>query len=99
MVIKEIPLAELEVSPFNSRTSLLQGQNDSSLDDLARSIEKQGLLCPITVFPKTDGCYAVIAGQRRLTACRKLGWASITAIVRYGVDEDDARALSLVENV
>lgn len=99
MVIKEIPIKECEVSPLNSRTSLAEGQEDSTLDDLARSIEKQGLLCPITVLPKADTQYAIIAGQRRFLACQKLGWSHITAIVRYGIDEDDARALSLVENV
>ncbi len=99
MIIKEIPIKEIDVSEFNTRKDFSDVQKDSSLEDLARSIETQGLLSPITVFQKANGRYVVIAGQRRLMACRQLGWATITAILRYGVDEDEARALSLVENV
>lgn len=67
--------------------------------DLAKSIEKQGLLSPITVFRKPDGRYSLIAGQRRLLACKQLGWPTISAIVRESMTDADATAISLVENV
>lgn len=99
MLIKEIPLKDVDVSEWNTRKRLADDQLDSTLDDLANSIEKQGLLCPITVVEKPDGRYGVIAGQRRVQAMRKLAWISVTAIVRYAIDEGEAIALSLVENV
>jgi ParB family chromosome partitioning protein len=78
---------------------LADGEYDSSIADLANSIEPQGLLNPITVFETADGRYAVIAGQRRLLACKQLGQSTIAAIVRNSTNEADATAISLVENV
>lgn len=99
MLVKEIPLKDVECSEWNTRKSLPDAAADTSIDDLANSIEKQGLLTPITVIVKPDGKYAVIAGQRRMMALRKLGWTSVTAIIRHTIDEGEAIALSLVENV
>ena len=62
---------------------------------LAKSIESHGLQQPITVIAKADGRYELIAGERRLIACRSLGWATIPAIIRDG----DQAILALVENV
>ena len=62
---------------------------------LAKSIESHGLQQPITVIAKADGCYELIAGERRLMACRSLGLATIPAIIRDG----DQAILALVENV
>ena len=45
---------------------------DLEIDELARSIEEQGLLQPV-ILHKTNGNYELIAGQRRLTALIKLG--------------------------
>ena len=44
---------------------------------LAQSIEEVGLLHPVVVTPEGR----LIAGQRRLEACRKLGWAEIPVTV------------------
>ncbi len=82
MDLKEITIEDVDISEFNTRKDLMDGQHDSTLENLAKSIEKQGLLNPITVFQKPDGRYAVIAGQRRLLACIKLGLATISALVR-----------------
>ncbi len=99
MVVKEIPIQQIEVSEFNTRKDLADGQQDSTIDDLARSIERQGLLSPITVFQKPDGKFSLIAGQRRLLACKQLAKTTIPAIVRDSMSEADATAISLVENV
>jgi ParB family chromosome partitioning protein len=47
------------------------------IDALAASISEVGLLHPVVVTP--DG--RLIAGQRRLEACRSLGWSEVTATV------------------
>lgn len=99
MILQELSLNDIDVSEFNTRKDLIDGQSDSTIDDLARSIEKQGLLSPITVYRRSDGRYALIAGQRRFLACRKLGRATISAVVRDTMDAADATAISLVENV
>ena len=99
MQIREIPIEDIDISEFNRRKNLADGQQDSNIEDLARSIERQGLLSPITVFKKPDGLYSLVAGQRRLLACKRLGWAAIPAIVRDEMNAADATAVSLVENV
>lgn len=99
MEIKEIAISDIEVSEFNTRKDLADGQIDSTIEDLARSIEKQGLLSPITVYQNENGKYALIAGQRRLLACKYLGWSAISAIIRDSMSTADATAISLVENV
>ena len=99
MEVKQISIDEVDVSEFNVRKNLADGQQDSTIEDLARSIERQGLLSPITVFEKPNGRNALVAGHRRLLACRHLGWDKIEAIVRDRMTEADATAISLVENV
>jgi hypothetical protein len=48
-------------------------QELGNIDELARSIAEVGLLHRVVITP--DG--TLIAGQRRLAACRKLGWQNI----------------------
>lgn len=98
MEIREIDIDSITVSAQNTRKMLDAGEEDSSLDDLAASIREKGLLSPITVRA-VGGGYELIAGQRRLLACRKIGMKSIPAIVRSGLDDTDATAISLIENV
>jgi ParB family chromosome partitioning protein len=99
MDFREIPVDQITVSEFNTRKDLGAGTEDSSLDDLAASIKEKGLLNPIMVRPTSEGRYELIAGQRRLLACKKLGMTSISALVRSQVDDADATAISLIENV
>lgn len=99
MEVKQIVIDQVDISEFNVRKNLSDGQQDSSLEDLARSIARQGLLSPITVFAKPNGRYGLVAGQRRLLACKHLGWNEVAAIVRDTMTDADATAVSLVENV
>jgi len=57
-----------------------------AIDDLVDSIREVGLLQPIVV--DADG--NLIAGERRLMACQRLGWKSIPVTI---VDLDDAHRL------
>jgi ParB family chromosome partitioning protein len=99
MVVIEIPMTAIDLSEFNVRKNLAEGQHDSSVSDLADSIARRGLLSPITVYRKDGDNYGLIAGQRRFLACRSLNWPTISAIVRETISAEDATAISLVENV
>lgn len=99
MRVQEVPVALIDVSEFNTRKDLRDGQFDSTIEDLGRSIERHGLLSPITVFPRTDGRYSLVAGQRRLLAFRHLGRETIPASVHETMTDENATAVSLVENV
>lgn len=53
------------------------------LDALAASIEREGLLQPLTITP--DG--VLVCGARRLAAIKKLGWKSVNVWVRSGISD------------
>ena len=91
-----IPLSDISVGEFNVRKNLNAGSEDSTIEDLAKSIHLHGLLNPIIVKEK-EGKYELIIGQRRYLACQLLGWQNIPTI--SDVDDLEARILSLIENV
>lgn len=100
MEIQQIPINDIRVSNANVRKDLQAGNEDTGLRDLANSIRENGLLSPITVKPLTGGIYDLVIGQRRFLACRdELGWDTIPATVREGLDDTAAVVISLVENV
>lgn len=69
------------------------------LDELARSIQQYGLLNPILVRTRKDGQYDLLAGRRRLLACKMLGREKIPAIIRDDLKAEEAIAISLTENL
>jgi ParB family transcriptional regulator, chromosome partitioning protein len=68
-----------------------------SLEDLLISIKQKGLINPPLVRLKDDH-YEIIAGHRRLEACRLLGWKTITCHI-VDVDDKNAYEISIIENV
>jgi ParB family chromosome partitioning protein len=68
-----------------------------SLADLTTSIAQKGLLQPIVVRPVEKG-FEVIAGHRRLEACRRLGMRKILCHVMQ-LDDKEAFETSLIENL
>ncbi|GAA2121871.1 ParB N-terminal domain-containing protein [Kocuria atrinae] len=54
-----------------------------NIDELAGSIERDGLLQPITITP--DG--VLVCGARRLAAIKKLGWRKVNVWVRSGISD------------
>jgi len=99
MEIRDIPISQIQVSNMNTRKDLAAGNEDSSIDDLARSIAEKGLLNPVMVRITGPSSYEIVAGQRRFLACQKLGWTNIPALVRSELADTDATAISLIENV
>jgi ParB family chromosome partitioning protein len=64
---------------------------------LAASILREGLLEPIIVRPK-DGSFELVAGARRLAACRLLGWRKINCQI-IELDDQEALEAAIAENV
>jgi len=72
---------------------------EESFQALKASIEKMGLLTPLLVMTCNEG-YRLLAGERRLLACRELGLASIPVRVLENVDgEADVISIQLIENL
>lgn len=71
--------------------------DEGKLDELARSLRENGLINPVTVCPGNDGRFEVVAGHRRLTAARQIGWVEIDC--RVWPDRDTAEAAKIAENL
>lgn len=56
-------------------------KDNGNLSHLAASIDRDGLINPITVCRLSDGFFLLLAGCRRLEACRLLKWTHIDANV------------------
>jgi len=67
------------------------------LEDLLISIKQKGLINPPLVRLKNDH-YEMVAGHRRLEACKLLGWQNITCHI-VDIDDKNAYEISLIENV
>lgn len=91
---QEIETAKISPNPYQPRVEF----HSEELEELSRSIQKNGLLQPILVVKEAEG-YKLVAGERRLRAVRALGWKRIPAIVLAGVQEVELLKKSLVENV
>jgi len=85
---------QLQRGRYQPRTKM----DDASLQELAASIKRQGLMQPILVRPIERGRYEIIAGERRWRAAKIAGLADIPVLVRE-VPDSAALAMALVENI
>src|SRR5208337_2135043 len=78
------PIVEVAVdSVFDPQINdALSEEDRRGIDELARRIQKMGLLQPIVVRRIGDGRWELVAGRFRLLACRQLGWKVMPAIIR-----------------
>ena len=91
--IYQLPVEAIRPSPFQARTSF----NEQELAGLAQSIRENGLLQPISVR-RVEGGYELVAGERRLRACKLAKMHTIPAILCDYPDERTA-VLGLLENL
>lgn len=94
---KDIPLDDLTISRGQVRTQ----DASKGIDDLARSIEAQGLLQPIVVCPAREpGKWEILTGQRRFLAHKMLKKESIAAaVLDERAEEAEAKTISITENL
>lgn len=100
---REIPLDQLDIGQSQAR---LHGTGQR-IDELAESIEKQGLLQPILVAPTDVGNrFEILIGQRRFLAHKLLHEQGrlktpviMAAVLDQLVDPAEAKAISLTENL
>lgn len=91
-------LKVLEVSKIMSVKNI-RNEHDKDIAELADSINRQGLINPITVMSVSGGKYRVIAGHRRLEAVKRLGLPHIECQVLESMSEKDIVLIQLAENV
>jgi ParB family transcriptional regulator, chromosome partitioning protein len=101
-----LPIDKIQPSPFQTRSIF----EDKKIDNLANSIKESGLIHPILVLKKDLEAtgqtikqfeYILLAGERRLRACKSLGYTNILAIVKpfESLSSKQQAMLSAVENL
>ena len=90
----EVALASIRPNPFQPRTVF----NPESLSELAASIRENGLIQPLVVRDAGNGVYELIAGERRLHACKQAGLTHVPVVVRQATRRDMLQ-MALVENL
>lgn len=93
---------ELTDIAINSlQPGIYQPRKDMSaeaLEELAASIQSQGIIQPIVVRPIDMGRYEIIAGERRWRAARQAGLKLVPCLIKR-VDDRAAIAMALIENI
>ena len=92
--IANIPIARIETNPFQPRSYF----DEESLKELAKSIQEQGIIQPVTVRLTEDEKFQIISGERRLKASMSLGMNTIPAYIKDANDHA-LLELALVENI
>jgi ParB family chromosome partitioning protein len=89
-------LDRLDPNPNQPRKTF----STESLQELAESIRKQGLLQPLLVRPsrRAPGRYEIVAGERRWRACHLAQLDQLPAIVS-DISDSEAMILGLMENL
>jgi len=94
-MVRLVSIESLSPNPDQPRKTFSQ----ASLDELAESIRRHGLLQPLLVHEQETGKYIIIAGERRYRAAQIAGLTQVPVIVRTPNDSDRHLELSLVENI
>jgi ParB family transcriptional regulator, chromosome partitioning protein len=90
--MERIEVKRIRPSPSPLRDTL------GNITELGKSIEEKGLLQPLIVRPSGNGYFQVIAGNRRLAACKLFNWKKVLCYVADFSDKD-ALEVSIIENV
>ncbi len=93
--VLNIDIKKVQSNPYQPRKKFDQ----KSLNELADSIKKHGILQPIIVSSIGDGKYQVIAGERRLRASKLAGLKKIPAIVKGKKTNKENLELAILENI
>lgn len=89
-----LPVEQIEPSPYQARKTF----DETEIAALAVSILQNGLLQPISVRRLGLRKYQLVAGERRLRACRLAKLEKVPAILA-DYDDSEVAALGLLENI
>ena len=89
-----VEVDKIRPNPYQPR----QEMEKESLAELEESIKQYGLMQPIVVRRINENEYELIAGERRLRACKNIGLDKISAVVVKASGTDSA-IMALIENI
>lgn len=87
---REIPLSLIVIDREERQRRELPG-----IPELASSIRQIGLINPVVITED----FVLIAGERRLEACRSIGWDTIPTITKEDLAPHQLQLLELEENI
>jgi ParB family chromosome partitioning protein len=79
-----VPVEHIRPSPYQPRLAF-------NLEDIRGSIQRDGILVPLTARKK-DGYYELVDGERRTRLAKELGYKTVPVTV-INVDDDTARRM------
>lgn len=89
---------EIDIEKINRGHRYREDMGD--IDSLANDIRKVGLINPITVKKAHGGGYYLMAGDRRLAACKELGWKRIACnVYPEDLSQLERNLIELSENI
>ena len=91
----ETQISIQNLAPFKNHPFRVEAEGES-FEQLVESIRKEGVIYPILVRPSGNG-YEIIAGHRRVAACRAAGVEKVPAIIR-SLDDYEATILMVHTN-
>ena len=91
--IQNLPLGKIKPDPEQPRKTF----NEDALKQLSESIEKHGVLQPITIR-QLNGQYVIVMGERRYRASKLAGKKTIPCIVRT-YENNDVLEVQIIENL
>ena len=91
--IQNLPLGKIEPDLEQPRKTF----NEDALQQLSESIEKHGVLQPITVR-QLNGHYVIVMGERRYRASKLAGRKTVPCIVRT-YENNDVLEVQIIENL
>ena len=92
--LMRLPIEEIRPNPNQPRKTF----DDEALTELADSIKQVGLIQPLVVRKTVTG-YELVAGERRLRACKLLGMKEVPCIVEDAMVEQESAMVALIENL
>ncbi len=91
--LASIQTADIHPNPAQPRRHF----SEDSLEELAQSLKRHGMIQPILVRPH-GGSYQIVAGERRWRAAQRAQLHQVKAIVRALSDEETLE-IALIENI
>ncbi|GAA5648150.1 MULTISPECIES: ParB/RepB/Spo0J family partition protein [Vibrio] len=92
--LRDLAITSLQPGVYQPRKDMAP----EALEELAASIQSQGIIQPIVVRQVADDKFEIIAGERRWRAARQAGLRQVPCLVK-NVQDRAAIAMALIENI
>ncbi|PKF60718.1 chromosome partitioning protein ParB [Psychromonas sp. psych-6C06] len=92
--LQDIDVGLLEPGKYQPRRDM----SEQALEELAHSIQVQGIIQPLVVRETGHQKYEIIAGERRWRAAKSVGLEMVPCLIK-NVEDNAAIAIALIENI